>query len=173
MSIAYDILPANHTKRNLHVSAHGTVVPKPIHMHIRRLTYGFMFILFITASGTGCKKAVEDNARRVLLDLMTNGRWMVQIFTEAGTDHSADYAAWEFQFYENGTVDGLNGTQKVSGTWSVDEVNYTIRSTFPVGSPSALMRLSETWNMTKTTLNYVEAKPSNTARTAYLKLVRK
>lgn len=173
MSGAYDIPHANHSKK-IRLGFHpGTAASKSYSMYIRRLTYGFMFILFIIVSGTGCKKAVEDNARRVLLDLMTNGRWMVQIFTEAGADYSADYAAWEFQFYENGTVDGLNGTQKVTGTWAVDEVNYTIRSTFPVGSPSALMRLSETWSMTKTTLNYVEAKPSNASRTAYLKLVRK
>lgn len=138
-----------------------------------RLKYGIVTMLLLATAFAGCKKAVEENARRVLLDLMTNGRWIVQTFTEAGTDHSTDYTAWEFQFYENGTVDGLNGTQKVTGTWSVDEIRLTIQSAFPAGSPAALIRLSETWNLTKTTYSYVEAKPSNANRTAYLKLVRK
>lgn len=137
------------------------------------LKYSMITFLLLTTAIIGCKKVVEENARRVLLDLMTNGRWVVQTFTEAGTDLSADYAGWEFQFYDNGTVDGLNGTQKVTGTWAVDEIRLTIQSAFPAGSPAALIKLSETWNLTKTTLSYVEAKPANTNRTAYLKLVRK
>ena len=142
-------------------------------MKFRRMKYGMMLLILLVAGTTGCKKAVTDNARRVLLDLMTNGRWIVQTLTESGVDLSGEYATWEFQFYENGTVDGLNGTQKVTGTWAVDEVKLTIQSNFPAGSPTALIRLSETWNITKTTFTYVEAKPSNTSRTAYLKLVRK
>lgn len=142
-------------------------------MNFRRMRYGIMLLIILVTGAIGCKKAAVESARRVLLDLMTNGRWIVQTFTESGVDLSGEYTSWEFQFYENGTVDGLNGTQKVTGTWAVDEVKLTIQSNFPAGSPPALVRLSEIWNLTKTTFSYVEAKPSNTARTAYLKLVRK
>lgn len=173
MSSAQDIPHAYHTKRNRHHAHRIPAVIKPYIMEFRRLRYGIMLMIVLVAGATGCKKAVVENARRVLLDLMTNGRWVVQTFTESGTDLSGEYVTWEFQFYENGTVDGLNGTQKVTGTWAVDEVKLTIQSNFPAGSPPALIRLSETWNITKTTLTYVEAKPSNTNRTAYLKLVRK
>jgi len=173
MSIAQDIPHTNHTKRNRSIAFSNRGHIKIFIMEFRRLSYGIMLTLLFVAASTGCKKAVEENARRVLLDLMTNGRWVVQTFTESGVDLSADYSPWEFQFYENGSVDGLNGTQKVTGTWAVDEIKLTIQSSFPTGSPAALTRLSETWNLTKTTLSYVEAKPSNPNRTAYLKLVRK
>ena len=173
MSPAYDILHANHTKRSRRPARRNQAVIKPYIMEFRRMRYGIMLMVLLVTGVTGCKKAAVENARRVLLDLMTNGRWIVQTFTESGTDLSGEYATWEFQFYENGTVDGLNGTQKVSGTWAVDEIRLTIQSNFPAGSPAALLRLSETWNITKTTLTYVEARPSNTNRTAYLKLVRK
>jgi hypothetical protein len=173
MSPAYDILHANHTKRSRSPARRKLAEYKPYIMEFRRMRYGIMLMVLLVTGASGCKKAAVESARRVLLDLMTNGRWGVQTFTESGADLSAEYATWEFQFYENGTVDGLNGTQKVSGTWAVDEVNLTIQSNFPTGSPAVLMRLSETWNITKTTLTYVEAKPSNTNRTAYLKLVRK
>lgn len=173
MSLGFDIPHVNHTKRNGSPACRKPPFNKPDIMKFRRMKYGMMLLILLVAGTTGCKKAVMDNARRVLLDLMTNGRWIVQTLTESGVDLSGEYATWEFQFYENGTVDGLNGTQKVSGTWAVDEVKLTIQSNFPAGSPAALIRLSETWNITKTTLTYVEAKPSNTNRTAYLKLVRK
>ncbi len=173
MSEVYDTHPAYHSKRKQRIRRSANVDHKPFTMLKNRLRYGIFTMLLLVTSFSGCKKAVEENARRVLLDLMTNGRWVVQTFTESGTDHSANYAAWEFQFYENGTVDGLNGTQKVTGTWSVDEIRLTIQSAFPAGSPAELTRLSETWSLTKTTYNYVEAKPSNANRTAYLKLVRK
>ncbi len=173
MSTAYDIPHAYHTKRNHSVATRNRLDIKSYIMKIRRLTYGIMLALLFVAGSTGCKKIVDDNTRRVLLDLMTNGRWAVQTFTEAGVDLSGEYPSWEFQFYENGTVDGLNGTQKVTGSWAVDEIKLTIQSSFPTGSPAALIRLSETWNLTKTTFSYVEAKPSNPSRTAYLKLVRK
>jgi hypothetical protein len=173
MSVAHDIPHAYHTKRNRSFALCKGGGIKYYIMSFRKLSFGIMLALLFVAGSTGCKKVVEESARKVLLDLMTNGRWMVQTLTESGVDYSTDYSAWEFQFYENGTVDGLNGTQKVTGTWEVDEIKMTIRSTFPTGSPAALLRLSETWNLTKTTFSYVEAKPSNTVRTAYLKLVRK
>lgn len=173
MSIAHDIPHAYHKERNSSIARCNRGYIKIFIMVFRRLTYGIIVAFVFVAGMSGCKKAVEENTRRVLLDLMTNGQWVVQTFTESGVDLSADYSTWEFQFYENGTVDGLNGTQKVTGTWAVDEIKLTIQSSFPNGSPVPLMRLSETWNLTKTTFSYVEAKPSNTGRTAYLKLVRK
>lgn len=132
-----------------------------------------LLLLILTASGSlSCSKSVEDAQKKLLVGIMTNGRWVVNTFSEETLVLTAEFSGHEFQFYESGKVESIKGTEVTTGTWSVNTDNYTIQSNFPQGS-TTLQRLNETWRITNSTPITVEARPLNTARNAYLKLNKK
>jgi hypothetical protein len=118
----------------------------------------------------GCSK--EDVQKDIILKAMTSGRWIVSTFTETGSDFSADFTPWEFQFFENETVQAINGTTTVTGSWTANVDARTISASFPLGD-ATVARLNDTWLIYNNTFTLVEANPLNTSRNAYLKLNKK
>lgn len=135
--------------------------------------YLITLILILLPAGllmSGCSK--EDVQKDIILKAMTSGRWIVATFTETGSDFSADFTPWEFQFFENETVQAINGTTTISGSWTANVDARTITATFPPGD-ATVARLNDTWLIYNNTFTLVEANPLNTARNAYLKLNKK
>lgn len=130
-------------------------------------------ILFMTGMNTGCKKAVVDASKELLLEIMTNGRWVVEVYSQDNIDLTAEYTGYEFQFYRDGNLQGIKGSDVTNGTWVPDTRNLTMQSSFPLGSNTLLIRLNETWKITKSSMSHVEAKPLSNTKTAYLKLIKK
>ncbi len=120
-----------------------------------RLTALLAGIMLISFS---CKKAIEQQQKNIIIDAMTNGRWYVEQYKDNGTDVTGDFFGYEFQFYENGNVDGIKNSVSQSGTWNADVTNYTITAAFPAIASDTLKRLNYTWKITDSYLNYVEAK---------------
>jgi hypothetical protein len=131
-----------------------------------------LLLLIISISIAHCAKKKEEIQKDLVIQVMTSGRWLVQNFSENTTDVTNEFTNYEFQFFENGTVQAINGTVITSGTWVGNANSLTIYANFPVGS-NTILRLNETWKITNNTLSLVEAIPANTGRTAYLKLVKK
>lgn len=127
---------------------------------------------FLLPFSMGCSKSVEEQQRDLIVSIMTDGRWLVQNFVEQNTDISPEFAGYEFQFLANGTVQGIRGASVTEGTWSASASNFSITSSFPTGD-ATLKRLNDTWRITNNTLRFVEARPMDNLRNAYLKLVRK
>jgi hypothetical protein len=134
----------------------------PFEHHKRRLltknlllTMAFASIAFLSFS---CKKAIEQKQKNIIINAMTNGRWLVELYKENTTDVTGDFLGYEFQFYENGNVDGIKSTVIKSGTWTTDISNYTISAAFPANAGDTLKRLNYTWKITDSYLDYVEAK---------------
>jgi hypothetical protein len=129
-----------------------------------------LFFLFTTVH---CKKIKEDLGMKFIIAAMTDGRWIVDKFTDNNEDIAALFAGYEFQFTGDGKVYGYyNGTQVKEGTWVGDVNDLTIYSNFP-SAAEPLIRLNDTWKVTNNTTKLVEATPFNSTRTAYLKLVKK
>jgi hypothetical protein len=118
----------------------------------------------------GCSK--EDVQKDIILKAMTSGRWIVSTFTETGSDFSSEFTPWEFQFFENETVQAINGGTTITGSWTANVDARTITATFPPGD-ATVARLNDTWLIYNNTFTLVEANPLNTARNAYLKLNKK
>jgi hypothetical protein len=118
----------------------------------------------------GCSK--EDVQKDIILKAMTSGRWIVSTFTETGSDFSADFTPWEFQFFENETVQAIKGTTTITGSWTANVDARTISANFPLGD-ATVARLNDTWLIYNNTFTLVEANPLNTSRNAYLKLNKK
>lgn len=132
----------------------------------------FLAIVALVVSTFGCKKAVEDVKRNYVLDIMTNGRWYVEQFKEGTTDVTGDFTGYEFQFYENGKVDGIKNAVPEQGSWAADVSALTITSNFPA-SITALQKLNAVWKLTDSYTDLVVAQTTAGAETHYLKLRKK
>lgn len=132
----------------------------------------FLILVLISITIAHCAKKKEEIQKDLVIQVMTTGKWKVEVFSENNIDVSTEFASYEFQFFEDGTVKGINGSVITTGTWVGNASALTIYSNFPVGSDT-ILRLNDTWKITNNTLSLVEAKPQNTSRTAYLKLVKK
>lgn len=129
-----------------------------------------LMLLLVSLTTARCSK--EDIQKNLVIDAMTNGRWLVQQFTENSLDVSSEFSPWEFQFLENGQVQAISGPVQITGTWTADANARTISSAFPAGN-TTLQRLNDTWKIFNNTFTLVEANPTSASRTAYLKLVKK
>ncbi len=139
-----------------------------------RIGYGLLFLLAFSLGGIQCKKIKEDIARKFIIDAMTNGLWIVQVFKDNNEDITASFRDYEFQFRENGKVYAIKAAtaEQVTGTWEGNVNDLTIFSNFP-GAGEPLLRLNDTWKIVNNTTKLVEAQPFSTGRSAYLKLVKK
>jgi len=118
----------------------------------------------------GCRKAVTELQTKTLMEIITSGQWFIDQFTEGTTTYTQDYRGYDFKFNDNGTVNAYLASAVTVGTFSVDALNKRISSRFPAGSAPLLMRLNETWTVTNASLSLVEAKPSDPARTSFLRI---
>jgi len=123
---------------------------------------------------SSCKKAIEQQQKNAIISAMTNGRWYVEQYKDTTTDVTGDFFGYEFQFYENGNVDGIkNSVTQSTGTWSADITNYTITAGFPAAAGDTLRRLNYTWKITDSYLDYVEAKTTTSSGDNILHLRKK
>jgi hypothetical protein len=115
------------------------------------------------------KSTIETN---IITDAITNGRWVVAQFKEGSIDYTSQFTPYEFQFENTGTVTAYKNNNTTSGIWIADIPTRTIYSQFPLTNDT-LKKLNDTWKVYNNTLTIVEANPTNTNRTAYLKLIKK
>src|ERR1700754_4607144 len=112
--------------------------------------------LIILCSSLSCKKLIEKKQRNAIIDAMTNGRWLVEQYFEKDSNITYVFLNYEFQFYENGEVKGMVGTNVANGTWVADTDKYTITSEFPAaGEP--LVKLNFTWAIKDSYWDFVKA----------------
>lgn len=118
----------------------------------------------------GCSKSTLET--NIITDAITNGRWIVEQFKEGSVDYTSQFSSYEFQFENAGTVTAYKNSITSSGIWIADIPTRTIFSQFPLTNDT-LKKLNDTWKVYNNTLTTVEANPTNTNRTAYLKLIKK
>lgn len=132
--------------------------------------YGYLLI-FCFLPFLSCKKAIDKKKENIVMDAITNGVWVVQLYMEGSNDISSSFAGYEFQFYNNGTVEARQGGTTSSGTWSGNIDNYSITASF--GQAAApLPKLNATWMITDSYWDYVEAESGSTQKNQ-LHLIKK
>ena len=106
------------------------------------LTLLIAIILLTFASCEKAKQQVQETvAEDLIVTIMTNGRWMVDVFTVAAVDVKPEFSGYEFQFLKDGSVEAIKSTTTVKGTWKSDKSAMTIQASFPPGNTS-LQRLN-------------------------------
>lgn len=113
------------------------------------------FVLLLLLAS--CSKQIRKEQENLVVQAMTNGQWAITSYIKGGTDMTADFAPYKFQFKTNFTVDAINnGTIEKTGTWNADANAQTITSTFP-NAINPLALLNGTWTITSTTWTSVQA----------------
>ena len=130
-------------------------------------------IITLSIIAFSCKKAIEQKQKDIIVQAMTTGHWYVEQYLDTTTDVTGDFFGYEFQFYENGTVDGIINTSTKKGTWSSDISNYTITAAFPLSAGDTLKRLNYTWKITDSYLDFVKAKTTTAGGDNILHLRKK
>lgn len=131
-----------------------------------------MVLLTMTLLQLSCQKIKEDLGKRFLMDAMTNGRWLVDVYAREDEDETAAFEGYEFQFTEDNKVYAITASGQVKGSWSADLNERTIESNFPVIT-MPLIRLNEKFKVINNTPKLVEAVPVDGSQNVYLKLVKK
>jgi hypothetical protein len=117
---------------------------------MKKLCPIFLFLFLL-----GCNK--EKKAENLVVQAMVNGQWKVTGFNKGGTDVTADFAAYKFQFKNDLTVDAINnGSIEKTGSWNADAASQSITSNFN-NAVDPLALLNGTWTITNNSWTWVEA----------------
>jgi hypothetical protein len=116
-------------------------------------------ILFLVAS-LGCiKKKIEDQQQSLLMQAITTGQWKITNFNRGGSDATASFSSYTFQFKNDYTVDAINnGIVEKTGSWTAagNVQAQTITANFQ-NATDPLVLLNGTWNILNTSWTAVEA----------------
>ncbi len=129
-----------------------------------------LFIL-MTAFSFSCKKFIEQTYKNALLNIMTDGQWRMNSYTENGTDITTQWDGYTFQFYSNLNVDAMkNGVVISTGTWNASTTDTTFSANFPLSANDTLRKLNGSWRWNDSSPTYVKA--TNKTRNDKLYLVK-
>jgi hypothetical protein len=129
----------------------------------------YIFTLLLGLSFLSCKKIVQQQEQNAAINIITNGLWYVQTYTEDSIDITASFSGYVFQFKQDGTVVGTKDSIATTGTWTADITTRTITSNFP-SPPSPLNKLNSVWKITDSSIDYVVANTTINDSTENLRL---
>jgi hypothetical protein len=132
----------------------------------------FVAVVMLSFIFTSCEKAEQFLQKAVIKQIITNDRWVVEIFTVSGVDVTSDYAPYEFEFNANGIVTAYKATDAITGDWKEDITTMSIETHF--NSTEVPLQLFNTiWYIGKTAPTYVEARSVTATAVLTMKLVKK
>ena len=62
-----------------------------------------------------------DNSQEELQNLAQDGEWTITNFIDSGTDESSYFIDYRFTFEAGGTLKATNGSNTITGTWSITD----------------------------------------------------
>ena len=133
----------------------------PVTMKTLRLTAGLMLILSASIF-TSCTKDQNETYESTTREFISQGKWSVDYFY-AGSDRTAQFTNYQFNFLGNGTLTGTTGTNDFSGTWTViRDVNYNdvLKITIQSADPQ-ILDLNEQWNVVEKNNRLISMKDDN------------
>lgn len=68
---------------------------------------------------TPAEGCTGGGSAQALIDIMISGSWFVASYLDDGNNQTATYAAYTVDFLSNGSVTANNGSQTLTGSWSV------------------------------------------------------
>jgi len=88
-------------------------------------------------------------------DLMLSSDWMITNFNDSGQNETSNFNGYSFTFNSNGSLIASNGSNTITGTWSIiddssnDDSNDNDDIDFNIffSAPDEFNELSEDWNI--------------------------
>jgi len=124
---------------------------------MRKIALFSLLCMALIFTSVGCKKLVQKIQENAITALITENLWVVHSFSEGGTDLTASFTGYEFQFNKDFTLYGLKtGSPTMSGTWSPNVDSLTIATNFP-SATGDFKKLNGLFKITNSTTSYVKA----------------
>jgi len=111
----------------------------------------------------------NNQTAQQVTNIAQSGNWVVSSFVDSGTDETNDFAGYTFDFQNDGTLVATNGTQTLTGTWSVthssgnssgddddDDDDNDFNIFFPVDESNDFEDLNDDWDIVSATDSRIE-----------------
>jgi hypothetical protein len=135
---------------------------------------GFILMLSLTLMSAMCSSDDDDgtsnnNSQQIaeIENDVQSGTWIITNFVDSGQDETSDFNGYEFSFNADGSLVATNGTNTMTGTWSVtdddssdddgsssSDIDFNIF--FPVPDTSDFEDLNDDWDIVNSTSTRIE-----------------
>jgi hypothetical protein len=138
---------------------------------------GFIYCVILTLSfsilSLSCSSSDDDsqipNDNAVVIAGITasvqTGTWRITNYVDSGQNETNDFTGYTFTFGSDGVITATNGTDTISGTWSVtdssnstddsnDDIDFNIL--FPVPDTNVFNDLNDDWDLVIYTSTKIE-----------------
>ncbi|MEY8849629.1 hypothetical protein AB9K26_12490 [Psychroserpens sp. XS_ASV72] len=136
--------------------------------------YGLLLMLNFSLMSSMCSSddddnSPNDNSQQIaqIQNTAESGTWRITNFVDSGQNETSDFTGYNFSFNSDGTLVATNGSNTVSGTWSVtddsnssddsssdDDIDFNIF--FPVPESNNFEDLNDDWDIVTTSSNTIE-----------------
>ena len=132
---------------------------------MKPIIVSLLFVLLFS----GCKKAIEEKQKDLIIQAMVNGQWQITNFVHNGQTITDDFNGYKFQYYSNKTVDAIKiGLVEKTGTWDGDAETMTTSANFDAGAPLSLINGS--WHIDNSSWTFVVATQTVGSETKTMRL---
>ena len=129
-----------------------------------------LILIVLLGSMSGCKKTIEKIQEDLIIKALIDGQWAITNFTVNGTDITASFSTYKFQYYSNKTVDAIkNGVVEKTGTWDGNATAMTTSANFP-SATYPLVLINGTWNVVNTGATYIVVTQTNGSESKTMRL---
>lgn len=135
---------------------------------------GFILMLSLTLMSAMCSSDDDDgtpnnNSQQIadIEDDVQSGTWIITNFVDSGQNETSDFNGYNFTFNTNGSLVATNGTNTMTGTWSItdddssdddgsssSDIDFNIF--FPVPDTSDFEDLNDDWDIVTSTSTRIE-----------------
>jgi len=82
-----------------------------------------------------------------LSTIITDGQWVVANYNDSGTDETVNYNGYELTFHADGTVNAVNTSGTISGTWSTTIDNGQLKMILDFGAQTPFDKFNDEWDV--------------------------
>ncbi len=135
---------------------------------------GFLLMLSFSLMSSMCSTDDDDgstnnNSQQIaeIENTAQSGAWRITNFNDSGQNETSDFNGYEFTFNTDGSLVATNGSNTITGTWSVtddnnsnddsssnDDIDFNIF--FPVPESSDFEDLNDDWDIVSTSSTKIE-----------------
>ena len=125
--------------------------------------------LMLSCSSDDDNGSPNNNSQQIaqIESIAESGTWQITNFNDSGQNETSDFNGYNFTFNVDGSLVASNGSNTVTGTWSVtddsnssddsssdDDIDFNIF--FPVPDSNDFEDLNDDWDVVTTSSNRIE-----------------
>lgn len=130
--------------------------------------FSFLVMLCFYLMSSSCSNndddgGVIDNSEQIAQvgNTVESGTWRISNFIDSGENETSDFTGYNFSFNSDGSLVAANGTDTLTGTWSVtddssSESNIDFNIFFPVPDTNDFEDLNDDWDIISYTSTKIE-----------------